>query len=56
VSPVRNRRCEGAPRRTEPTAPPAIAASREPAGVEIAGLESDFQSAFERLDMQPGKA
>jgi hypothetical protein len=60
----------GAPRRTEPTAPPAFGslppafASPLPAfaapapdgpGVELAEFERDFQSAFERLDVQSGK-
>jgi hypothetical protein len=47
---------DGGPRRTEPTAPPATAAQlRDHTGVEPAEFERDFQTAFERLDVQSGK-
>ena len=47
---------DGAPRRTEPTAPPMIARPhRESMGVEPAEFERDFQRAFEQLDLQSGQ-
>lgn len=56
VQPSTARPDDGAPRRTEPTAPPATAAQlRDHTGLDLAEFERDFQTAFERLDLQSGK-